>query len=167
MKPAWEGNSSISFHLRCRLFTSEELPSDRKDSQANRIRSLHIDRRRAARVTVDLSVQFRICPPSCPDVASPFIPAAVHNLSDDGISLLTDTIHSDGLHIILHPTVSTLEQCLLEIEIPYGDQPLTLKGKAVWYDRNPGEHPSVYRVGVRFLNMDQNLRGKIRALTRE
>ena len=130
------------------------------------IRSLHIDRRRAERVTVDLSVQFRICLPSCPDVASPLIPATVCNLSDDGINLLTNTIHSEGLHI-LHPTVSTLEQCFLEIEIPHKDQPLTLKGKAVWYDRNPEVHPSVYRVGVRFLNVDSNLRAKIRALMRE
>jgi hypothetical protein len=130
------------------------------------IAAFHRERRRVARVKVDLSAQFCIYLPSCPDVASPSIAATVYDLSEDGISLLTNTIDSDGLHI-LHPTVSTLEQCFLVIEIPYGNQLLTLKGKAVWYDRNLDKHASVYRVGVRLLGVDQNLRGKIRTLARE
>ena len=129
------------------------------------IAALYRERRRVARVKVDLSVQFCIYLPSCPDVVSTSISATVYDLSEDGISLLTNTIESDGLHI-LHPTDSTLEQCLLEIEIPCGNQLLTLKGKAVWYDRNLDKHASVYRVGVRFLDVNQNLRGKIRTLAR-
>lgn len=130
------------------------------------MRGLHRERRRVARDRVDLTVQFCIYLPSCPDIASPFIPATAYDLSEDGISLLTDRIDSDGLHI-LHPNTTTLEQCFLKIEIPHGDQPLTLKGKAVWYDRNSEGHPFVFRVGVRLLDLNQNLRAKIRALARE
>lgn len=124
------------------------------------------ERRQSRREGLNLPVQFRIYVPSCPEICSCFLPAQLHDCSQQGISLNTNAIHSDAFHIF-HPTITTFEQCLMEIRIPNGGDGLILHGKAVWYDQNPESHPLLFRVGIRILDPIKDLRRQIEASIRE
>jgi len=101
--------------------------------------------------------------PSRPDHTSPELSAQLYDISEHGIGLLTDAIEWKGLHMI-DPNMQTSEKCILEIELPYDDKPLTLRGKAVWYIRHPEGIPFVFRVGVEFDHVTPELRKKVNNL---
>jgi len=121
------------------------------------------ERRRTKRFRADLPARFRIVPPSHPADASPFQSAHVQDLSEGGVRILTDTVRVEGLHI-LHPLVATSEQCLLEIEIPHDDPPLTVRGKVVWYDRAGEDTPFSFQAGVQFVDLSPDRKQEIRSL---
>jgi PilZ domain len=127
---------------------------------------LRRERRQSRREGLNLPVQFRIYIPSCPEICSCFLPAQLHDISQQGISLDTDAIHSDAFHIF-QPTVTTFEQCLIEIRISNGGDSLSLHGRAVWYDRNVEDHPFAFRVGIQILGQIKDLRKQIEASLRE
>lgn len=77
--------------------------------------------------------------------------------------IVTNVVQSGSLHIF-HPDPSANEQSLLEIEIPDGDQTLTLTGKVVWYDRNPEEDPYSFRVGIEFVDITSEEQKRIQSL---
>ncbi len=76
---------------------------------------------------------------------------------------MTNVVQSGSLHIF-HPDPTTPEQSHLEIEIPDGDQTLTLTGRVVWYDRNTEEDPYSFRAGVEFLDIGPGDRKRIQSL---
>jgi hypothetical protein len=78
---------------------------------------------------------------------------------------LTNVVQSGSLHIF-HPDLAASEQSRLEIEVPDGEQTLSLTGKVVWYDRNPEDHPFSFRVGVEFLDMGPEEKSRIQSLVR-
>jgi hypothetical protein len=114
------------------------------------------ERRCSKRYRLDLPIRFRIYLPSCLDRSSPFLRARLYDLSELGVGLLTNTMEYGGLNI-MDPSRETSEHSRLEIELPYGEGPLRLHGKAIWYLRNPEGHPYVFRIGVQFheISMDQ------------
>lgn len=122
-----------------------------------------IERRRAKRIRLALPLKFRLFLPSRPDVSSPFHDARLHDLSPSGLGLLTSVVQSNSLHI-LNPDLSASEQCHLEIELPDGEQTLTLVGRAVWYDHHPEEHAYTFRVGIEFVDMGAEDRRRIQSL---
>jgi hypothetical protein len=107
------------------------------------------NRRRSKRHRIDCPVRFRMHLPSRPEDPSPELPAQLYDISEHGLGLLTDSIEWEGLHMI-DPHMQTSEKCILEVEIPYDDEPLVLRGKAVWYIRHPEGIPFIFRVGVEF-----------------
>lgn len=125
-----------------------------------------IDRRRGKRVRLALPLKFRLFLPSRPNVSSPFHDARLHDLSSNGLGLLTSVVQSNSLHI-LNPDLSALEQCHMEIEIPDGEQTLTLVGRAVWYDHHPGEHDDTFRVGIEFVDIGPEDRKRVQALIKQ
>lgn len=110
-----------------------------------------------------MPLKFRLFLPSRPDVSSPFHDARLHDLSPNGMGLLTNLVQSDALHI-LNPDLSASEQCHLEIELPEGEQTLTLVGRAVWYDSHPEEQAYAFQVGIEFVNIGAKERKRIQAL---
>ena len=63
----------------------------------------------------------------------------------------------------LQEVETDLDHVLQRIERARKDgQPLSLKGKAVWYVRNPKGHPFIFRVGIEFRELTQDLRESIR-----
>jgi hypothetical protein len=76
---------------------------------------------------------------------------------------MTNIVQSGPLHIF-HPDPTTPEQSHLEIEIPDGEQVLTLIGRVVWYDRNTEEHPYSFRVGVEFVGIGSEDGKRIQSL---
>ncbi len=121
------------------------------------------ERRKSKRHRIDRPVQFRMHLPSRPEDLSPELPAQLYDISEHGLGLLTDSIEWEGLHMI-DPNMQTSEKCILEVELPYDDEPLTLRGKAVWYIRHPEGIPFVFRVGIEFDNVTPELRKKINNL---
>ncbi len=121
------------------------------------------DRRRAKRHRMDCTVQVRLHLPSRPDARSPHLPARLYDLSEHGLGLLTDSIEWEGLHMI-DPNMQTSEKCIVEVEIPFDDEPLRLKGKAVWYIRHPEGIPFIFRVGIEFIDVTPELRKNIKNL---
>lgn len=124
---------------------------------------MQIDRRRSKRHHLELPVKFRIYLPSRPDRSSTFHSAQLHDLSQGGMQLMTNIVQSGSLHIF-HPDLTASEQARLEIEIPDGEQTLTLIGRVVWYDRNTEEHPYSFRAGVEFVDIGSEDRMKIQSL---
>ncbi len=124
------------------------------------------ERRRRRRAGFDLPVRFRIYLPSCPDISSSYLPGQLHDLSQDGVALLTQAIHASSLHMF-HPLATTSEQCLLEIRIPCPEGDLILHGNVIWYDRIEEEGPFLFRVGIRLLEQPKDLRGRIESSLRE
>jgi hypothetical protein len=118
------------------------------------------NRRRSKRHRIDRPVRFRMHLPSRPENPSPDLPAQLYDISEHGLGLLTDSIEWEGLHMI-DPNMQTSEKCILEVELPYDDEPLTLRGKAVWYIRHPEGIPFVFRVGVEFDDATAEERKKI------
>lgn len=119
------------------------------------------ERRRSKRHRIDRPVRFRMYLPSQPGNPSPEIPAQLYDISEHGLGLLTDCIEWEGLHMI-DPNMQTSEKSILEVEIPYDEEPLWLKGKAVWYIRHPEGIPFVFRVGVEFVEVTPEVRRNIR-----
>ena len=124
---------------------------------------MQIDRRRFKRYQLELPVKFRIYLPSRPDVSSTFHSAQLHDISQSGMRFLTNVVQSGDLHIF-HPDMTASEQSHLEIEVPDGEQTLTLTGKVVWYDRNTEEHPYSFRVGVEFVDTPSEDQERIQSL---
>ena len=122
--------------------------------------SVKKERRRSKRYRMDLPVPFRLFLPSRPETPGKQISGQMLDLSTHGLGLLTNTMECEGFHMMA-PDHQTSEQCLLEILLPFDGQPLSLKGKAIWYVRNPEGHPFVFRVGIEFLNLTPDLRDKI------
>ena len=124
-----------------------------------------MDRRRSKRYRLDLPVRFRIYVPSDRENATPFLPGQIHDLSEEGMRLLVNTVQSGGLHI-LHPTPTTSELCHLEIEILGDESPLTLQARVVWYDRTGEGQAFAFQAGVRFLDLTQDLKKQIQKVMR-
>jgi hypothetical protein len=110
-----------------------------------------------------LPVKFRIYLPSRPDAGSTFHSAQLHDISQNGMRILTNVVQSGSLHIF-HPDPTASEQSHLEIEVPDGDQTLTLTGKVVWYDRNPEEAPYSFRAGIEFVDIPSEDQKRIQSL---
>jgi hypothetical protein len=121
------------------------------------------NRRRSKRHRIDRPVRFRMHLPSRPENPSPELPAQLYDISEHGLGLLTDSIEWEGLHMI-DPNMQTSEKCILDVELPYDDELLTLRGRAVWYIRHPEGIPFVFRVGIEFEDITPALRTKIRNL---
>ena len=121
------------------------------------------ERRRSKRHRIDRPVQFRMYLPSRPEDTSPKLTGHLYDISEHGLGLLTDAISWEGLHMI-DPDMQTSEKCVLEVEIPYDDEPLRLRGKAVWYIRHPEGIPYVFRVGVEFFDLTPALRKSLKTL---
>ena len=122
------------------------------------------NRRRAKRHRVDMPARFRIYLPSQPEHSSTEISAQVIDLSRMGVGLLADSVENGGLHI-MHPWPATSEQCLLEIQVLYGETPLTLQGKAAWYSQHEDKNePFRFRIGIEFLDLTVELKERIREL---
>jgi len=124
---------------------------------------LQIDRRRFKRYPLKLPIKFRIYLPSRPDTSSTFLTAQLHDLSQSGMRFMTNIVQSGTLHIF-HPDLTASEQARLEIEIPDGEQTLTLTGRVVWYDQNTEEHPYSFRAGVEFVDIGSEDRTRIQSL---
>lgn len=121
------------------------------------------DRRRAKRHRVEIPARFRIYLPSQPEHSSPEISAQTIDLSRTGIGLLADRVENGALHI-MHPWPATSEQCLLEIQVLYGETPLTLQGKAAWYSQHEDKEPFRFRIGIELLDLSVELKERIREL---
>ena len=124
---------------------------------------MQIDRRRFKRHPLELPIKFRIYLPSRPDTSSTFLSAQLHDLSQSGMRFMTNIVQSGTLHIF-HPDLAASEQAQLEIEIPDGEQTLTLIGRVVWYDQNTEDHPYSFRAGVEFADMGSEDRTRIQSL---
>ena len=118
-------------------------------------------RRLGKRYKLDLPIRFRLYLPSHLEPSSPFFTAQIYDLYEHGMGLLADVIEWEGFHI-LHFWPKTLEQCLLEIQIPCRGEIITLKGKAVWYLKQPKEEPYAFRIGIQFLDLTRELKVLIR-----
>jgi hypothetical protein len=121
------------------------------------------ERRRSKRHRIDRPVRFRMYLPSRPGQPSPELSAQLYDISEHGLGLLTNSIECEGLHMI-DPNMQTSEKCILEVEVPYDEEPLRLRGKAVWYIRHPEGIPFVFRVGVELVDVTPELRKNIRNL---
>lgn len=121
------------------------------------------ERRRSKRYRIERPVRFRMHLPSRPGHRSPELPAQLYDISEHGLGLLTNSIGWEDLHMI-DPNMQTSEKCVLEVELPYDDEPLRMRGKAVWYIRHPEGIPFVYRVGVEFIDSSPEFRKKVRNL---
>ena len=120
-------------------------------------------RGRDHRYPLELSIQYRLYLPSRVDVFSHFITARTYDLYEHGMGMLADAVGAEGFHI-LHSWPETMEQCLMEIEIPCRGEVITLKGKAVWYHQQPNEAHLTFRVGVHFLDLTAERRAEIREI---
>ena len=92
-----------------------------------------------------------------------FHSAQLHDISQSGMRFVTNVVQSGSLHIF-HPDPTASEQSHLEIEVPDGEQTLTLTGKVVWYDRNPEGNPYSFRVGIEFVNIPSEDQKRILSL---
>jgi len=121
------------------------------------------ERRRSKRHRINRPVKFHMYLPSRPDERSPALSAHLYDISEHGMGLLTDAIKWETLHMI-DPNMQTSEKCILEVEIPFDDEPLRIRGKAVWYIRHPEGIPFVFRVGLEFVDVTPEMRGNIKNL---
>ena len=119
------------------------------------------DRRRAKRYRVNLPVQFRILLRSRPDVSTSLFPASLFDLSELGLGLLIETMEFDGLHITKINS-ETSEEYLFEIHIPFGQEPILVSAKMVWYIQTADHHPFILRLGLSILDPSHELKKKIR-----
>ena len=120
-------------------------------------------RRRGRRYQLDLSTRYRLCLTSRQGLFSPFFTARTYDLYEHGMGLLADVVEWEGFHI-LHFWPGTLERCLLEIQIPYREEIITLKGKAVWYLKQSDDASHAFRIGIQFLDSTPELRVLIRKI---
>jgi len=118
------------------------------------------ERRRAPRYRLDLPVNFQVYSPSQPQKRTLPVNARTYDISESGIGLLMSRMEYDGMHLVT-PGGPNSEQCRLDIEIPFGKDPIRVKGQAVWYVQNSETFPPVFRVGVEFVELTAALKDKL------
>ncbi len=123
---------------------------------------LAIERRRHRRYPIDLPVRFRIVPPSHPGQASPFQIARIVELAEEGARLLTNTVYVENLHIF-HPSHTSCEQCVLDVEVAEAEPPQAVRGRVVWYDHASEGSPYTFQAGLEFLDTSTDQKNQIRA----
>jgi c-di-GMP-binding flagellar brake protein YcgR len=146
-------DASTSFLGRIMSKTGLLRTSEKKDK----------DRRRSKRHRIDLPVRYRMYLPSRPENASPELKAQLYDISEHGLGLLTDAIQWEGLNMV-DPDMQTSQKCIVEVEVPYDEEPLRLRGRAVWYIRHPEGIPFVFRVGVEFVGLTPELKNSVQNL---
>jgi hypothetical protein len=110
-----------------------------------------------------LPIKFLIYLPSHPETRSTLLSARLADLSQSGMRLMTNVVQHGSLHIV-HPDPAMPEQPRLEIRVPDGEGTLALTGRVMWYDRNPGDHPYSFRVGVEFVDIGPQEQKRIQSL---
>ncbi len=75
--------------------------------------------------------------------------------------MLTNTVRVQNLHI-LQPTLSSSEQCELDVETVDMDPPLTLRARVAWYDKAGEGSPFSFQAGLQFLELSGEQKQEIR-----
>ena len=120
------------------------------------------ERRRSKRHRVELPARFRVLLRSSPEISTTMMPAQLFDISEHGAGLLIETMQFDGFHITRIDSRMS-EECLFEIEIPYGFEPIRVLARLIWYIQTPDYPPYLLRLGLAFQEPGFETRRKLRS----
>lgn len=115
-----------------------------------------IDKRKYVRMNTALDTRFAIISQGTDrDIFSRTMPAKTKSISISGVSLGTNTVQVEGLHICSSISGMAKNKLKLEIDLPSNYKTITPIGEVCWYDLTPESEEYLYNVGVSFIELSK------------
>jgi len=89
------------------------------------------------------------------DIFSRTMQAKTKSISISGVSLGTNTVQVEGLHICSSISGMAKNKLKLEIDLPSNYKTITPIGEVCWYDLTPESEEYLYNVGVSFIELTE------------
>ncbi|KAF0123301.1 MAG: hypothetical protein FD151_352 [bacterium] len=114
------------------------------------------DKRKYARINTALDTRFVIISQGTDrDIFSRTMQAKTKSISISGVSLVTNTVQVEGLHICSSISGMAKNKLKLEIDLPSNYKTITPIGEVCWYDLIPESEEYLYNVGVSFIELSE------------
>jgi c-di-GMP-binding flagellar brake protein YcgR len=117
------------------------------------------ERRRYPRINTLLDARFVIVSKGIDrDFSSSVIQAKAISVSTRGVSLKTNVVQIDGLHIASSVSVSGKNTIQLEIDLPSCSKTINAEAELRWYDLTPEDNEFLYNMGLSFTKLNEENR---------
>ncbi|MDY6853524.1 MAG: PilZ domain-containing protein [Thermodesulfobacteriota bacterium] len=114
------------------------------------------ERRRHPRINITLDARFIIVSKCIDrDFSSGVIQGKTISVSTRGVSLKTNTVQINGLHIASSVSVSGKNTIQLELDLPSCSKTINAEAEVRWYDLTPEDNDFLYNVGLSFTNLNE------------
>lgn len=115
-----------------------------------------IDKRNYTRMNTALDTRFVIISQGTDrDIFSRTMQAKTKSISISVVSLGTNTVQVEGLHICSSISGMAKNKLKLEIDLPSNYKTITPIGEVCWYDLTPESEEYLYNVGVSFIELTE------------
>ena len=129
------------------------------DEREKRLNPKRYERRRHPRINTTLDLRFVIVSKGIDmDFSSSVIQGKTISISTKGVSLKTNIVQADGLHIASSVSISGKNTIQLEIDLPCCLKTIKAEAELRWYDLTPEDDEFLYNVGLSFTNINQENR---------
>jgi len=128
---------------------------------------LGLERRRLPRHMMGVEVEFYVWDAGHQKPRTGKISGRLTKISLEGACLQTNNIIIDGHHILRDNDLEGGTPLVIELPPSAEGIPRSIKGQVIWYNRNTGDRPFQFDVGLKFLDISetesQNLRDLIKS----
>jgi len=120
------------------------------------------ERRKHIRAPISCVVRFRIIDSKNPAVHSRILQGKVLDISLEGLSIGTNTVQIDGLHVF-HPLSPQKNRLEIEVEFHPDLPPLRTLAEVKWYSRVEDETGWIYKMGVNWESLSESDRQTLKS----
>ena len=125
---------------------------------------LGLERRHLPRHTVGVAVEFYVWDAGQHKARTGRITGRLDEISLEGACLRTNNILIDGYHILRDNDLEGETPLIVDLPPSTEGVPCSLKARVIWYNRNAANRPFQFDVGLKFLDISETERQRLRDL---
>jgi len=125
---------------------------------------LGLERRQLPRHTAGVAVEFYVWDAGQRKARTGRISGRLGEISLEGACLQTNNILIDGYHILRDNALEDETPLVLDLPPSAEGVPCSIKARVIWYNRNAANLPFQFDVGLKFLDVSETERQRIRDL---
>ena len=115
-----------------------------------------LEKRKFQRLECPLDVTVEIMPNREMPKGLPLMHIKSRNISKDGINLEMKSIEIEGINLLAGHPFARKHRLYMKIELTSNEQLFEATGEARWYDISHDIPEYIYRVGVEFIDIENN-----------
>ncbi len=127
-------------------------------------RYLGLERRSLPRQTMGVEVEFYVWDAAQKKPRTGKISGRLTEISPEGACLQTNSILIDGHHILRDNDLQGETPLVLDLPPSTEGVPRSLKAQVIWYNRNVSNRPFQFDVGLKFIDIPEPERQRLRDL---